>query len=677
MLKHLIAAASGSVALQAGKSWTNRETLSPNRWRTGIPKSTLVVNNKFWVFGNSTQMFGTSVSFSDDGENWTYVNQLSKTFLSSSPVPTAMFWTGSQYVIFGRTNKCFASPDGINWTERTTGLPGFLVLAVAGNGTTFVAIGELGKLATSTDGVTWTTSTALSSTTWGTRVGLSLAWSGSVFVAGGVGGGCATSSNGMTWTYQASWGSVTGDQAMDSVVWIGTRFVAACRDSVSNAAKVATSTDGVTWTLRATINTGSTAAWMYEAYPHLAYASGLSLLVMTMRGPSSGSTSTYVTSPDGITWTTRTISEWRWYHGYGVSAKSNMFLVCAAYEVYRSTTGTSWTPCVKDITNIDTCFAVTPNALCLGPSGFLVVGQGSVNGAERARASTSPDGINWTYQPGFQALRDISPALSPYFALWTGQGFVVGGVAGGGFSPFLATSTDGVAWTLYDSVIYGLDTGYSNTLYCGVAVGTQVVIGGGSGFIAVASRSNLSSWTWKPYLRDSTSFGTSIVYQLFYHEGYLVAVSSSGNKCAVSTDVATTWVYPTGSTSLSGVLGTSSTVTSGCSSPFGLVVCSTTGQIAKSLDGTTWTSMPALSATSWGSTPIFSIVWTGHRFVVAGGSSKIATSPDLVTWSVSSDLQTNTDWQGITAPPNISRLAFDGNTLIAVGPNSRLATSTS
>lgn len=676
MLKHLIAAAAGSIASQVGKSWTNRETLSPNRWRASTPKSTLVVNNKFWVFGNSAQMFGTSVSFSDDGTTWTYVNQLSKAFLSSSPVPTSLFWTGSQYVIFGRTNKCFTSPDGINWTERTTNLPGFLVLAVAGNGTTFVAIGELGSLATSTDGVTWTTSTGLSSTTWGTRVGLSLAWSGSVFVAGGVGGGCATSSNGMTWTYQASWGSVTGDQAMDSVVWIGTRFVAACRDSVSTAAKVATSTDGVTWTLRATINTGSTAAWSYEAFPHVAYSPGLSLLVMTMRGPSSGSTSTYVTSPDGIAWTTRTITDALWYHGYSISAKSNRFLVCATNEMYTSTSGTSWTPCIENLTSRNSSFAVAPTGLAVGPSGFLAVGAGSVGGVSQGRASTSPDGINWTYQPAFQDLRGGDSSLTPYFAFWTGQSYVSGGVLSS-FSPFFASSADGISWTRYDAGISGINTGYSNPVYCGVATASKVVIGGGSGLIAVASKSNLSSWTWKPYLRDSTPFGTSVVYLLLYHQGYLVALSSSGNKCAVSTDDATTWTYPTGAASLNVVLGASATIRCGCSSPDVLVVGSSTGQIAMSPDGAVWTSMPALSSTAWGTTPIYSIVWTGQKFVIAGGSSKIASSRDLVTWSVGSDLDTNADWLGITAPPSASPMAFDGSTLVVLASQGRLATSTS
>jgi hypothetical protein len=87
--------------------------------------------------------------YSYDGITWRNIS------LPQPNTPQAnLAWNGSLYMIVGLT-MCYTSPNGIDWTDRSSTFPSGLdrVFVVGG---TFVACG-VNKFATSTDGVTWVT----------------------------------------------------------------------------------------------------------------------------------------------------------------------------------------------------------------------------------------------------------------------------------------------------------------------------------------------------------------------------------------------------------------------------------------------------------------------------------------------------------------------------------------
>ena len=73
-----------------------------------------------------------------------------------------------------------------------------------------------------------------------------LAYSGSIYVTAGVLGKVATSADGVTWTLQTGLSSTAwGTSDVKSITWDGSQFVA-----VGLLGKAATSPDGVTWTFQ-------------------------------------------------------------------------------------------------------------------------------------------------------------------------------------------------------------------------------------------------------------------------------------------------------------------------------------------------------------------------------------------------------------------------------------------
>ena len=130
---------------------------------------------------------------------------------------------GGQFVAVGTGGTILTSPDGIAWSQRSSGVSLWLVgvcfgqslasvVTVPGNGTTytyqdlFVAVGDRGTILTSTDGIAWTphnsgttqrlNGVAFVSTVNGTISGAS----GQGFVVVGEGGTVCTSVDGLTWT---------------------------------------------------------------------------------------------------------------------------------------------------------------------------------------------------------------------------------------------------------------------------------------------------------------------------------------------------------------------------------------------------------------------------------------------------------------------------------------------
>ena len=194
-------------------------------------------NGSIWVaVGRGTN----TIAYSSDGKTWTAV--VAPPF---SVEGTDIAWNGSIWVAVGQGGNTIAtSTNGTSWT----GLGNIIFTAgqgIAWNGTLWVAVGSGGSIiGTSTNGTSW--SPVVSPPFSG---GSGIAWNGTLWVAVGSGGSIiGTSTNGTTWT-----GSVNGTSIFSyalSIAWSGNKWIAGGYSiTPGNEQNIATSTDGLNWTL--------------------------------------------------------------------------------------------------------------------------------------------------------------------------------------------------------------------------------------------------------------------------------------------------------------------------------------------------------------------------------------------------------------------------------------------
>lgn len=216
----------------------------------------------------------------------------------------------------------------------------------------FVAVGASGKIATSPDGATWTSRTS------GTTSALSsVCYGNGVFVAIGQ-STLLTSPDGITWTG----GTATQANNQSSIAYGNGIYVIAS----TSGSSVYRSTNLTSWAGYSANNNLS----------DVTYGSGL--FVVT------GSGGTY-TSPDGITWTSRT--------GPGTTPNdiifgNGMFVAVGQNgNLYTSPDGITWTSRTSGLGS------VSLGSVCYGNGLFVVFGLST-------SFSTSPDGITWTTRTG-------------------------------------------------------------------------------------------------------------------------------------------------------------------------------------------------------------------------------------------------------------------------------------
>lgn len=140
---------------------------------------------------------------------------------------------GSQFVVTGGNGTILTSPNGTNWTLRTSATTNLLTSAAAISGLV-VAVGEKGTILSSPDGISWTKQTS-STTNWIYRVRCL----DGQFFAVGQNGTILTSGNGTTWTRQTS-GTTSW---LNDVIQVTNTFYA-----VGTQGTCLASTNGILWT---------------------------------------------------------------------------------------------------------------------------------------------------------------------------------------------------------------------------------------------------------------------------------------------------------------------------------------------------------------------------------------------------------------------------------------------
>ncbi|MDP6654987.1 MAG: cell wall-binding protein [SAR324 cluster bacterium] len=128
-------------------SWTQRVNVFD--WERLTPASNFL---SAVTFGNNifvTVGWSGRILTSPDGIQWT-----ERSSGTSNNLKDVIFENGS-FLVVGNSGTMLSSKDGISWVERSSGTSKALNAAAYGNNT-YVVVGELGTIITSPDGTTWT-----------------------------------------------------------------------------------------------------------------------------------------------------------------------------------------------------------------------------------------------------------------------------------------------------------------------------------------------------------------------------------------------------------------------------------------------------------------------------------------------------------------------------------------
>ena len=276
----------------------------------------------------------------------------------------------------GSGNRVMTSPDGINWTIRTSAANNEWRGVCFGDGL-FVAVATTGsgnRVMTSPDGINWTIRTSAADLEW-----RSVCYGEGLFVAvasSGTGNRVMTSPNGIDWTIRSSaadnnWYSVCSGYDIDE----NFLFIAV---ATSGTYRIMTSPDGIAWTSRT-----NPAAIMYYAICY-GFSPSNDPLYVAVAG--SGSGNRVMTSPDGLTWTSRdSAGDFNWV---SVCYGDHLFVAVASTgagnRVMTSPDGVNWT--LRASGNDSNSWT----SVCFGDNKYI-----GVANYNKARAMLSTNGTTW------------------------------------------------------------------------------------------------------------------------------------------------------------------------------------------------------------------------------------------------------------------------------------------
>jgi len=445
------------------------------------------------IYANSLYVaYGTyttgNIATSSDGITWT-------TRSAGTGNAIQVIYAGGIFLA-ATTGGLYTSTDGLTWSSRTTNIPNVQLQAVGYIGSTFYAGGSTdGLYATSADGTTWTLkrdasgggifafddvngkvvaigdmgivvlaggtreayqpSFTIAFNTSTTTGGRQIAYNGSnQWVMVSSRGLPLYSSDGNSWTAAA----LTGSNAMaagNCIDYLNGTYLIGGNNAT---ASIATSTNGIDWTVRTTPTTTGINKFAYGAGIYVAVGnsgnifSSTDLVTWTSRSAGAnafgdvifdnnlfvavGASGACYTSPDGTTWTSRSAGSTVFYKVLWAAGTINLFVAIGVGGLlYTSPDGTTWTSrSAGSTTFTDIAFDSTNSVLVLvGLSGTVY---------------TSTNGTTWTNRsPGHGAtlgtvVYDGTQWLS----------FVVGGSAAGYFK----STNSGVTWTrvaIYDGTV--------------------------------------------------------------------------------------------------------------------------------------------------------------------------------------------------------------------------------
>jgi hypothetical protein len=561
-LNPYITASNGTTTVVVGTSGAIRRTTDGSTWSAVNANTTSILLEARFLNSNYVAVGAAgAITTSADGTTWTARNSTVSSNLNS------VAFGASRYVAVGAGGTVVYSSDLVTWTLATgTGATVFNRVIFANS--LFVAVGASGALFTSPDGITWTTRSA-GSTNFNDVI-----FANSQFVALGNAGAAYTSPDGITWTSRS-----LGDTIVQ-VIYANSLYVAVGGTSIW------TSSDAVTWTLRATIYFGglSSVVWNGSAFYAVSNSQG-----------------GFATSSDGITWTTGQDATYSSFYsvavvnGRTIAFGSSACVILAGAARAEVLVSGTWNYAVtaQNAPNPRTiAYNGTNQYIAVGSSGSIL---------------SSTDGANWTAQ-----VAGSSSFSFDKVQYMNGNYLAMGGSGGNS----LYTSSNGATWTARTSV-----GALSNAAAFGAGVYVVVGVGG-----SVYSSSDVATWTLRT--AGSTTFNDVI-----FANSLFVAVGNNG----------TVYTSPDGITWTAQSAGGSSFFRVIYANSLFVAVGSIT--IYTSPDGVTWTSRASPVSSQFND-----VTWNGSVFVAVGSSGGITSSPDGITWTAraapASNFLTSISWSG-------------------------------
>jgi photosystem II stability/assembly factor-like uncharacterized protein len=290
-----------------------------------------------------------------------------------------------------------------------------------------------------TAGQTWT---AVSNSRFDYSI-RTIAYGNNRFVAGGDSGRMATSTDGVTWTPVPD--SKFGADDINGIAYCNNRFFA-----VGDDGKMRTSTDGTNWTA-VNVYPGmilkADGVSRQPAFNVIAYGNGK--FVVSFNG--------YIaTSTNGTTWTAVPDSKFGYDNISAIAFGNNRFVAVGDRgRIATSTDGTNWAAVSNSRFGTSSIYAIA-----FGNGKFVAVG-------DSGKMASSTDGTNWT------AVSDSKFGYDHIFAIAYGNNkFVAVGSNGK-----MATSTDGTNWTAVSDSKFG--TGDLSIIFT-IAYGNNKFVAGGA-----------------------------------------------------------------------------------------------------------------------------------------------------------------------------------------------------
>jgi len=295
---------------------------------------------------------------------------------------------------------------------------------------------------------------------------------------------------GVDWTIVNT--SSAADNLWFSVTYGNGLFVAVAGSGTGN--RVMTSPDGITWTSR---TSAADNAWY-----SVTYGNGLFVAVA-----GSGTGNRVMTSPDGSTWTIRTSAANNTWNS--VTYGNGLFVATAisgtANRVMTSPDGITWTARTNPVDN-------QWASVTYGNGLFVAVGPSGTGN----RVMTSPDGIDWTIR--------TSAADNNWMSVTYGNGLFVA-VTNSGTGNRVMTSPDGINWTARTSAADNswYSVAYGNNRFVAVAsdgAGNRVMISPGP--------SASQTITVDQAAPASAAYGATFDVKAHAGSGLAVAVTTGG-----------------------------------------------------------------------------------------------------------------------------------------------------
>ena len=596
------------------------------------------------------------------------------------------------------TNRVMTSPDGITWTGRLSSNESHYWSSVCWSPELrlFVAVsfgGWADQAMTSSNGITWTTRVTPPGGWW------SVCWSPErgIFVAvARTNTKVMTSSDGITWTARTS---ANETNVWYSVCWspqLGI-FVAVAQygSSSTETDRIMTSPDGISWSKSTSTIGGDSVCWSEEL--------GLFVSVRDIN---------VLTSPNGITWTTRAYNAVGSLVSVCWSKQLRLFVAVVYYgssnnnKVITSPNGTTWTGRLSADIDGTTGWS----SICWSPELgiFAAVAETGINrvmtSSLQGRPPTSYNVFdssfnsidqsgNWTFQN-----IDVSSNLNPSIPLtgsvgttakpWgnavirdlsvstiNGQAYSAGGTAinltsvSGNIIPSLNNNFRLGDTSRNWSNAYIRDISASN-----IDISGNIIFSISGGYMRIAADASTSSITTSHRIYQNISGGINDPSWSAVNGYYALAKDSYPglNPYSSGAKAIKTW------TARASVNGNSNRWTSICWSPelriFVAVAESfaSNNRVMTSPDGITWTGrLSSNDSNAWQS-----VCWSPElRIFVAvasGGDNKVMTSSDGITWTGQTSSNETNGWWGVCWSPQLSlfvAVSRSGSNRVMTSPN--------